>query len=370
LDTRQYVSELGLANSAAVVHPTNTVMLSRTASVGHVVRIGRPMATTQAFVTWTCGPLLDPRFLVLTLNAMKPEFERIAYGSTHLTIYMPDIEQLRIPVPPVETQRKIAAYLETEIARVDGLLAKRREVLSLLDQRDVALAHSAITGQILPGPRKRTAIRWLGDLPADWNLAPVSSQFRVALGRMLNAERATGESLRPYVRNVNVRWDVVDTTDLAKMDFPLADRARYRLRPGDLLINEGGAGIGRAAIWDAPVDECYFQKSVLRLRPTGHTQTRWMVECMRVAVDRKVFLVEGNLATIPHVPAEALRVHRFPFPPESVQSRLLEWLADQRRVARHVRSLVDTQIARLVEHRQALITAAVTGELDIPGVAA
>ena len=80
MHTNQRSAELGLANSAAVLHSTDTVMLSRTASVGHVVRIGRPMATTQAFVTWTCGPLLDPRYLVLVLIAMKPEFERIAYG--------------------------------------------------------------------------------------------------------------------------------------------------------------------------------------------------------------------------------------------------------------------------------------------------
>jgi type I restriction enzyme S subunit len=154
------------------------------------------------------------------------------------------------------------------------------------------------------------------------------------------------------------------------MDFPASERTQYLLKPGDLLINEGGAGIGRAAIWRGQLDECYFQKSVLRLRPIGHTSPEWMVECMRVAVAQKVLLVEGNLATIPHVPAEALRIYRFPFPPADDQNRLLSWLAKQRQHDRRMLATIERQIELLVEHRQALITSAVIGDLSVPVVAA
>ena len=187
---------------------------------------------------------------------------------------------------------------------------------------------------------------------------------------MLNAERAAVGEMRPYVRNINVRWDIVDVTDLAEMDFPSPERRQYRLLPGDLLINEGGAGVGRSAIWHGELDECYFQKSVLRLRPIGHSCPEWMLECMRVAVGMKVPLVEGNLATIPHVPAEALRVYRFPFPQQDTQNAMLAWLHDERSRDRPLRSATVNQIDLLAERRQALITAAVTGELDVPGVAA
>jgi type I restriction enzyme S subunit len=95
-----------------------------------------------------------------------------------------------------------------------------------------------------------------------------------------------------------------------------------------------------------------------------------MIECMRVAVSQRVLLVEGNLATIPHVPAEALRVYRFPFPPRDVQSQMLAWLQAQRGRDLPLRTAIEQQIDLLTERRQALITAAVTGELDIPGVAA
>jgi type I restriction enzyme S subunit len=154
------------------------------------------------------------------------------------------------------------------------------------------------------------------------------------------------------------------------MDFPPADRAQFRLRQGDLLVNEGGAGVGRSAIWNDEINECYFQKSVLRLRPIRDCSQAWMIECMRVAVAKKVFLVQGNLATIPHVPAEALRAFRLPFPARKVQDQLLPRLRKNRESDHQLRTATLTQIALLQERRQALITAAVTGELRIPeGVA-
>jgi type I restriction enzyme S subunit len=194
--------------------------------------------------------------------------------------------------------------------------------------------------------------------------------FEVALGRMLNAERATGPDVKPYVRNINVRWDHVDISDIAEMDFPLTERGKYALRAGDLLINEGGAGIGRSAIWQGELAECYFQKSVLRLRPKAPVRSQWMVECMRVAVAQNVLSVEGNLATIPHVPAESLRRMRFPFPDVTTQDRLLEQLRMRRGVDQDLVVALQAQAALLSEHRRALITAAVTGQLDIPEVAA
>ena len=61
--------------------------------------MGSDMATSQDFVTWTCGPLLEPRFLLLCLRAMRRDLlERLAQGSTHKTIYMPDIESIRVPL--------------------------------------------------------------------------------------------------------------------------------------------------------------------------------------------------------------------------------------------------------------------------------
>lgn len=277
-----------------------------------------------------------------------------------------DLRVLPVLLPPIEVQSRIADFLDRETARIDRVISARGRLLDLLAARDLSLTWIAITGADLPDERRSSGLDWLGSVPASWPIAAVSTQFEVQLGRMLNPERAAGPNPAPYVRNANVRWDSVDVTDLAEMDFPPEDRQRYRLEPGDVLVNEGGAGMGRTAIWRGEVDECYFQKSVLRLRPRGDSNPRWFVECMRVAVAQKLFLVEGNIATIPHLPAEALRIHRFPFPPRAFQERHLEWLDRQREKWNRVATLVQGQVKLLGERRKGLIAATVTGQVDVP----
>lgn len=88
-DTAQHVTQAGLDNSSARLLPAQTVCLSRTASVGYVVVMGRPMATSQDFVTWTCSPAMLPDFLKYALLAEGDDIRRFGKGSTHTTIYFP-----------------------------------------------------------------------------------------------------------------------------------------------------------------------------------------------------------------------------------------------------------------------------------------
>jgi type I restriction enzyme S subunit len=194
-------------------------------------------------------------------------------------------------------------------------------------------------------------------------LAAVTHKFQVELGKMLNAERAAGPEQRPYLRNVNVQWDRIDTDDLLEMDFPPSEHSRYSLRAGDLLICEGGEP-GRAAIWHGSPEPMYYQKALHRARPTSDALPRWLYYCLRAATSLNVFAVEGNLTTIAHLTGEQLRAHRFPFPPRQTQERLIAELDDRTRATDATVSAMNTQIELLSERRQALITAAVTGQLD------
>jgi len=108
LETREKISEVGMANSSATLHSAGTVVLCRTASAGYSAIMGADMATSQDFATWTCGPLLRPRFLLVCLRAMRQDLlGRLAMGSTHKTIYMPDIESIKVPIPPVDDQDRV-----------------------------------------------------------------------------------------------------------------------------------------------------------------------------------------------------------------------------------------------------------------------
>jgi type I restriction enzyme S subunit len=109
--THQQVTQLGIDNSSARVLPEGTVCLSRTASVGYVVMMGRPMATSQDFVNWVCGPDLNPRYLKYILQLEQDSVRRFAHGTTHQTMYYPEAKALHVCIPSKCEQDRIAGVL-------------------------------------------------------------------------------------------------------------------------------------------------------------------------------------------------------------------------------------------------------------------
>lgn len=149
-ETRERLSHVGVANSSAEICPAGTVVLCRTAaSAGYSAVMGCSMATSQDFATWTCGPRLDPYFLLWCLRAMRADLlGRLAFGSTHKTIYMPDLQSLRIPLPPIGEQCQIVGQIRESNNKVDNLIDKIDRQLGLLAERRQALITAAVTGQI------------------------------------------------------------------------------------------------------------------------------------------------------------------------------------------------------------------------------
>lgn len=191
------------------------------------------------------------------------------------------------------------------------------------------------------------------------------ARYSVQLGKMLDEKRIVGTHLSPYLRNVDVQWEAVNTDDLPLMDFAEEDRERYALREGDLLVCEGGE-VGRTAIWNGELADCFFQKAVHRLRPTSEQdEPRYFRYFMRMAVDAGLFAITAT-STISHLTAEKLRVVRFPAPARSQQRAIADYL--DRETAR-IDSLIAAKerlLGLLAEKRRALITRAVTRGLD-PG---
>ncbi|WP_152551580.1 restriction endonuclease subunit S [Polycyclovorans algicola] len=147
-DTKEKVSELGLANSSARLLPKGTVILSRTASVGFSAVMGVDMATTQDFANWICGPTLLPDYLLFVFRSMSGEFRRLMMGSTHNTIYMPDIQAFRFVLPPVDEQQAVVLHVRAMARQFDDLINQAEEATTLLKERRSALISAAVTGQI------------------------------------------------------------------------------------------------------------------------------------------------------------------------------------------------------------------------------
>ena len=149
-ETLQMTNEAGLANSAARLLPSDTVCLSRTASVGYVVMLGRPMATSQDFVNWICTEALDPRWLQIVFLADPTALRRFGKGSTHTTVYFPEVLSLHVAVPPLAEQRAIVAEVDvrlSEAAEHEGLVGDALQRSSILRQ---SILKRAFEGRLVP----------------------------------------------------------------------------------------------------------------------------------------------------------------------------------------------------------------------------
>lgn len=182
--TAQYTNELGIRNSSARILPANTVCLSRTASVGFVVVMGVPMATSQDFVNWVCGPELDHRYLKYILLAERSSFLRFSSGTTHQTIYFPEVKAFHVALPSLSVQQRIADVLAELDDRID-LLSQMNTTLESIARAtfkswfidfEPVLAKSE--GAVPTGMDESTAAHFptgfessaIGSIPAGWRV--------------------------------------------------------------------------------------------------------------------------------------------------------------------------------------------------------
>ena len=123
-ETEEYTNSLGIANSSARLLPAGTVCLSRGGTVGYVVILDRPMATSQGFANWICGPQLIPEFLQYLLLAEADALEKFSIGTTIKTIYYPDLKAFHVCLPPLADQKRIVALLDEAFAGIDEATVK------------------------------------------------------------------------------------------------------------------------------------------------------------------------------------------------------------------------------------------------------
>ena len=178
-ETLQNINEDGLANSSARLLPAGTVCLSRTASVGYVTVMGRPMATSQDFATWTCTDALDPFYLMYALMSEGEDIRRFGEGSTHTTIYFPEIRAFQIKLAPIEEQREIVRRIESAFARIDRLTEEAGRAAHLLDRLDERLLARAFRGKLVPqDPADEPAAHLLARIRAARTAAPKPRRTR------------------------------------------------------------------------------------------------------------------------------------------------------------------------------------------------
>jgi type I restriction enzyme S subunit len=286
-------------------------------------------------------------------------------GSTIVHLYQDTFVNFSYASPQLKEQLQIAAFLDHETTKIDNLIAKQQQLIELLKEKRQAVISHAVTKGLNPHvPMKDSGVEWLGEVPEHWDVAKLSFKYEVLLGKMLDDKKITGKYLGRYLRNTDVQWDSINTEELPLMDFRPEERERFSIKKGDLVVCEGGE-IGRSAIWNTD-DPCFYQKALHRLRPlSNNNKTRFMFYVLYDAVKQGRFISGAGKATIAHLPAESFRQYKFGFPPLTEQVDIATTLDSYSQLFDKLEEKTVQQIALLQERRTALISAAVTGKIDV-----
>ena len=159
-------------------------------------------------------------------------------------------------------------------------------------------------------------------LPHGWRWVRVGDVASARLGKMLDVAKNKGEPV-PYLRNTNVHWFDIRTDDLKTIPMTVQDIDEYRLKAGDVLICEGGHGIGRTAVWKGGEDEIVFQKALHRVRPGRYLDPSFFAQCCFVYFDNGIMQSYFTGVGIPHFTGKALAKLTFPLPPLPEQERIV-----------------------------------------------
>jgi type I restriction enzyme S subunit len=205
--------------------------------------------------------------------------------------------------------------------------------------------------------------RWTeaGVIPEDWDVSSVGAEFMIQLGKMLDAARNVGV-LKQYIGNRAVQWGRIDLEELATVPMTPSDMQRFRLRNGDLLVCEGGE-IGRAAIWNAPIPECYYQKALHRLRPRHDYDVILMMSFLKLWTSMGYLSNYVTQTSIAHLPKDKLESVPLPVPPPTEQRAIAEALSDVDELLAGLEKL----IAKKRAIKQATMQQLLTGKTRLPG---
>lgn len=190
----------------------------------------------------------------------------------------------------------------------------------------------------------------MSGLPPRWIMSTVGQVGEVSLGRQRAPKYHHGEGMRPYLRVANVFEDRIDTADVMQMTFSDEEFERYRLQPGDVLLNEGQSPhlLGRPAIYRGQPPDVAFTNSLIRFRAGPGVTPEWALVVFRHCMHSRRFMRESRITTnIAHLSATRFSSVEFPVPPVAEQRRIVAAIDEQF-------SRLDAGVAALERARQNL----------------
>jgi type I restriction enzyme S subunit len=287
------------------------------------------------------------------------------YTGLRKTVRTPTFLSIKLPVPPVYEQKAIASFLDAETSKIDALVSEQRRLIELLKEKRQAVISHAVTKGLNPNaPMKPSGIQWLGDVPQHWSVHKLKRAFR-------SVDYGISESLSmegdvAILRMGNIQDGQIDLADLK---YVSEVEEELLLVEGDLLYNRTNSLdlIGKVGMFlgdsDIPVS---FASYLVRLRTTSKSTTRFFAYLLNTEgilglARASAFVAIGQCNLNP----TRYGMLSVAVPPLSEQEEIADYLDDETSRLSSLEAEAERAIELLQERRTALISAAVTGKIDV-----
>jgi type I restriction enzyme S subunit len=211
---------------------------------------------------------------------------------------------------------------------------------------------------------KDSGVEWLGEIPAGWETEKLKFFSEISLGKMLQNDDKNGDFFKSYLCAQNIQWEKIDTSTVKEMWFSRNELSKHRIKKGDLLVSEGGE-VGRTAIWNDEIEECYVQNSINRVSvKSDRVNSKFLMYAFEGLGKMGIFNLLVNRVSIAHLTSEKLKEVEFIIPDKKEQDKLAAYLDEKVSIIDRTIEGKKKLIELLREKRTAVINEAVTKGLD------
>lgn len=367
--TQRTLTSAGLASGSASVLP-GSIVLSTRAPIGYSALCMTEMAFNQGCKGLMPRSSVRPQYLLFVMQAAKGELSRRGQGTTFLELSGGSLASVMVPLPSVVEQDAIATFLDRETAEIDAFVADQEELIALLAERRAATITHAVTKGLDPSvPMKDSGVEWLGEIPECWDAQKLGWLARIGNGSTPSRENPLNwiDGTIPWLSSTVVNQQRVE----AAAEFVTTEARRLchlpTVRAGSLLVGLTGQGRTRGMAARLAFDSTISQHLAFVETRTG-LDSDYAFWLLVSAYAHLRFQSDGNGGTKGGLTCEELASLRIPVPPSLEEQQATARYLDHE-TAEIDATIADAReaIALLRERRAALISAAVTGKIDVRG---
>jgi len=277
------------------------------------------------------------------------------------------------PLPPAEEQTAIVTFLDRETAKINALVEEQRRLIELLKEKRQAVISQAVTKGLDPTvPMKHSGVVWLGEVPAHWLVKRMKHLVQESIagpyGSSLTKSMYVGSGYRVYGQQ-QVIPDDFSTGDYYISDTKFVEMSRYQVKADDVLISVMGT-IGRAAVVPSNVEPGIINPRLVLYRVFERlVSPRYLQAFLNNSTSQRYFSLAAQGTTMEGLNMVSIGELQVPLPAFREQATILEFISNENEKADALSTSTERAIALLQERRAALISAAVTGKIDVRNVA-